>query len=582
MSLVSEDIAKSLNVALQQPLDSKTFFKTISEVKDLGVNSNKAFTYYEGMEIYVLETNTKYIWKEIQFGETGIMGQSYAYPPNTIQNGINYSGRYFNFVEVSGGGLQSLTGLLYFEPIVNIEVKEEEVPEQAMYFGTLDMGAGVVDAALIKNTFVSQSNFEILDNENVGTEIKMFNISNSQYLGHFTISNITFDGYRVLNVIEKGNWDVLADYDIQEVLINVLKPSVYSFELSGTFIIVKKGDKTVANLDLDALVIGGSSTITNISLNDSTGVVTFTFADTSTIDVDFSGVIQADSLLSKESTFPVISSDIYENLFVAKTATGNIGKGFYSADLTTNYTAANFPGFPYPANIDFIVCRYETKNYMLVKKSIFTGKRIFDNPNDVFAFSFFKYKDVTKRSMKKLGYLKVLSRKTDLPGLNANYWALPIWGNAGTSFPLSTSTTAFNELYLVEGVNEKEAYSMVSKVYEEKLSLKKTVTAPYTVKEEDNGLVLCVEAAGNASITVPPLPYGFECGLVQFASDTREISIVASGAANLLKPASKQAKLLEQYASAYIMCNDEFTRASSVVNETTSNSFILLGDLKPA
>lgn len=576
MSLVSEDIAKSLRVATQQPLDAKTFFFTLEELKDLGPESYKAYSYYEGMEVFVLENSTKYVWKEISFGDTGEINQSFAYPPATISNNIDYSERYFNFVKISGSSNVGGTKLFFLEPSVNIEIKEAVAPTQAMYFGKLDIGTGLTDVALVKNTFVSQSNFDLLGDINVGAEIKIINGTNNTYLGHFTISDITFSSYRILNIIEKGDWSLIANYDIQELYIHVVEESLYTADLDGTDFRLFKGTQILVTLPLGDLLVGGDSAIVSGTVN-SVGIVTFTKADSTTFNIDFSGLISADALLSKEGIKPVQGSDLYENIFVTKAMNGILEKGFYSADISTNYTSANFAGFPYPANRDFIACRYNSKFYILVKKTIANGKRIFNNPNDVFGLSFFKYKDITKKSMKKLGYVKILSRKQDLTGLNSGYWAFSVWNNVGGNFPLATATTAFNEFTLVGGVNEIDAYCMVTKIYEEKISLKKSITLPYTIKEEDNGLILCISASSNGSLVVPPLPYGFECGLVPFT--VNEVSLIANGTSIVSSP-DKQNVLSEQYSSAYLMCNDQFTPTSSVVNSTDSTTFVLLGDLK--
>tara|TARA_A100000172_G_C3044260_1_gene111865 strand:- start:50807 stop:52510 length:1704 start_codon:yes stop_codon:yes gene_type:complete len=563
------------------PLDAKSLFETLDEMKDLGEANSKAFTYYEGMISYCVETNETYRWEEVTFGSNGLITPSFVYPPNTIVKGKDYSERIFNFVLDSSQSSGIVKSLFYTEPSVNIEIKEETNPTQAMYFGTLNIGTGVQNVALVSNNFVSQSGFQMLANENVGAEIKMVNGTNNTYLGHFTITENTYGNYRILDIIEKSDWDLLTDYNIQKVFVHVVKPSPYNVEILGTNLVFTKGNQLIYNTDLDNIFGGNVATIADITLDEETGIVTFLFTDNSTITEDFSGILNADGQLSKESFKPVQSSDIYENLFVSKSINGFMEKGFYTADLTTNYNSTSFPGFPYPAGIDFVMCKYESRIYLLVKKDISVGKRIFNKPNDVLGLSFFKYKDNTTKSMQKLAYIKILSRKIALQNLNSNYWAFRLWSNAGTNFPLATPTIAFNEYYYYEGVNEKEAYCMVTKIYEEVLSLKKTVTLPYTIKEEDNGLILHIESNGNNNLIVPLLPIGFECGLVQSASDVNEITIIASSSGvTIRKPADKSTKLLGQYYSAYLMCNNEFTNSTSVVNASLTNEYLLSGDLK--
>lgn len=580
MSNIVSDISSSLRVATMCPLDAKSIFETLDEMKALGEQNSNAFTYYEGMLTYCVETNESYRWEEVTFGSNGLIVPSFVYPPNTVIKGKDYSERIFNFVLDSSQSSGVVKSLFYVEPSVNFEIKENVEPSQAMYFGKLDIGFGSTDVALVSNSFVSQSNFPMLANESVGSEIKIVNGTNNVYLGHFIITEETYGQYRILEIIEKGDWSLLTDYDIQKLYINVLKESEYTLEVLGTNLTFLKGKQLVYNFDLANLYNAGSSTIVDISLNETTGIVTFLFADNSTITEDFSGILNADNVLSKESFKPVQSSDIYENIFVSKATNGFLGKGFYAADLSTSYNSTNFPGFPYPSGIDFVVCRYGTRNYLLIKKDIAVGKRMFDNPNDVFGMSFFKYKDNTKKSMAKVAYIKILSRKESLAGLNSGYWAFRLIGTAGTNIPLSTPTIAFNEYNLINGTNEKEAYCMITKVHEEKIPLRKTVLAPYTITEEDNGLILYVTAVTNANVTVPSLPYGFECGIIQGANDSSEISIVASSGVNIEFPSGKSNVMSGKLYSVYLMPNQDFDVNSSITNNTVTNNFMCLGDLK--
>lgn len=91
------DIANSLRVATQIPLDEKLYFKTTAEAIDL--SNNKPYSYYEGMIIFNLETKIYYIWKERQdASEIGLISFDFEYAANSIANGIDYSGRNFNFM----------------------------------------------------------------------------------------------------------------------------------------------------------------------------------------------------------------------------------------------------------------------------------------------------------------------------------------------------------------------------------------------------------------------------------------------------------------------------------------------------
>lgn len=89
----------------QVPFDRKLHVNTLEELQDLGIGYANAFTYYEDMEVKCIEDHNTYVWREettagetggIAFNEARVLS-SYTYPNNLIANGIDYSGRTFNF-----------------------------------------------------------------------------------------------------------------------------------------------------------------------------------------------------------------------------------------------------------------------------------------------------------------------------------------------------------------------------------------------------------------------------------------------------------------------------------------------------
>jgi len=577
MNSVSADISKSLRLAAQNPLDSKTYFLTLADLIDLGEDNNLAYTYYEGMKVYCLESNKFYFWKEIGFGEEGLISSNFVYPPNTIANGIDYSTRVFNFVVATSG--EVIADLFYIEPSVNIEIKDNPTEiEQAFHFGNMDIGSGLQDYALIKDSFVSQSGYPILANSTVGDEIKIFNASNQKYLGHFILTATKHNNYFVMTIVEKGDWTPEATvFNIQKVIINVLRESDYRITLVNNLINLHRGNEVVGFVDLTALLGGAvGATIVSGVLNPANGIVTFTMSDASSFDVDFSGLLTAEDYLQRNGNLAVKGSDIYQNLFVVKSLNASIGRGYYAADLTTNYTSATLAGFPYPNSRDFVLCKYNNLFYLFVRKDIAVGKRLFSDPNGVLGMSFYKYRDDNEKSMEKLGYFKILTRKQKISSLSNDFWAFPLWNEAGTFLPLAETTGIFNEGGNVEGPNENNAYCFATKIYQENIPLKRSVSAPYTLEEEDNGFVLYI--IGNGAISVPALPYGFECGFVQQAEDSANISIVGASGVTINKANGKSAELAGKYKSAYLASEHFYSPAGSLPN--VSNTFTLLGDLK--
>lgn len=96
---MSLPIMNSLLVNSQLPLDDKTYKVTLAALKDLGTSNQKAFIYYEGMEVYCNENRQKYTWKEVTAEDpAGLLATPFTYPSGSITNGIDYSGRKFNFI----------------------------------------------------------------------------------------------------------------------------------------------------------------------------------------------------------------------------------------------------------------------------------------------------------------------------------------------------------------------------------------------------------------------------------------------------------------------------------------------------
>jgi hypothetical protein len=97
---MANDIPTGLRVPSQVPLDSKAFSLNQTILSNLGVNNNLAFTYFEGLEVTCIQERTKWEWKEVEPGDTLLIGSSFTYPSNWIVEGIDYSNRIFNFVKV--------------------------------------------------------------------------------------------------------------------------------------------------------------------------------------------------------------------------------------------------------------------------------------------------------------------------------------------------------------------------------------------------------------------------------------------------------------------------------------------------
>ena len=96
MSAVN-DIPTGLRVPAQVPLDAKLYVASEASLLNLGIANNLAFTYYEGMIIYCVAERRRYEWREGAVGEVGLLPTGFTYPNPLIVNGIDYSGKTFNF-----------------------------------------------------------------------------------------------------------------------------------------------------------------------------------------------------------------------------------------------------------------------------------------------------------------------------------------------------------------------------------------------------------------------------------------------------------------------------------------------------
>jgi len=106
----SADIPKGFNVPKQVRLDSITGIQNELTLKDLGVGNNLAFKYYEGLKVYCKDEKTEYVWRQVVDLETGLLTSNFVYPTYTAVDGIDYSGKSFNFFLVSNSNTTPANG----------------------------------------------------------------------------------------------------------------------------------------------------------------------------------------------------------------------------------------------------------------------------------------------------------------------------------------------------------------------------------------------------------------------------------------------------------------------------------------
>lgn len=128
MSVFTE-LAASLRVSNQLPLDEKTYFPTLAQMRNLGLADAKAFQYYEYMTVRCVETGIRYTWQEVEFNYSGgVLENNFRYPANVFSNNIDYSLRYFNFVPEGAS-----TGLAIGNPFVIFKGYTEDPENSGSY-----------------------------------------------------------------------------------------------------------------------------------------------------------------------------------------------------------------------------------------------------------------------------------------------------------------------------------------------------------------------------------------------------------------------------------------------------------------
>lgn len=94
----SINLATSITVSSQLPLDGKAYFPTLSSMADLGESDYKAFIYQDSLVVECVENKEQYIWRERLAEDTEeIITGNYTYPAGAISNGFDYSGKIYNF-----------------------------------------------------------------------------------------------------------------------------------------------------------------------------------------------------------------------------------------------------------------------------------------------------------------------------------------------------------------------------------------------------------------------------------------------------------------------------------------------------
>lgn len=100
----TNDIMTGLRVPSQIPLDAKGNCPSETVLKNLGTANHLAFTYEQGLKVYCIAEETRWEWREVRASDgIGLLASHFTYPSGSICNGVDYSGRIFDFFPTMEG-----------------------------------------------------------------------------------------------------------------------------------------------------------------------------------------------------------------------------------------------------------------------------------------------------------------------------------------------------------------------------------------------------------------------------------------------------------------------------------------------
>ena len=279
----SADVPKGFNVPKQVRLDSITGVQNELTLKNLGSGNNLAFKYYEGLKIYCKDEKTEYVWREVIGSETGLLTTHFVYPTYSPVDGINYSGKSFNFFEIASSNITppdgsetklvqgsnvTITGIgTIVNPYIissNSEISETYIEEGDNVVIT---GTGIISDPYIINTNLDDLGIVKTINNEVISPGQSLSIINNEPTG------------KVLVTKEYVQSIIPSTPDGSETKIN--SGSNITITGSGTilnpYIINASNESSVSYINAgDNIEITGSGNISNPYIINSTGIQSVT------------------------------------------------------------------------------------------------------------------------------------------------------------------------------------------------------------------------------------------------------------------------------------------------------------------
>lgn len=213
MGINPNNYPTGFNLPAQFPNDFKVFFKTFAEMIDLGIDSNKAFTYYRGMLSFCLEDNQLYIWepKNARKAQSeGVMPIGFTYPSNTPNAfGIEYANIEYNFFSYR----YNVTGYVNF---LYGTLKQNGTQPPVLSVKSLDIPLDLQIALTYEGVGEFQITHPLFTQPN-DLHIEMPAVSNNSEKLEFVKTSIAEDGTIRISTVDDANVlqnDILFDHPI--------------------------------------------------------------------------------------------------------------------------------------------------------------------------------------------------------------------------------------------------------------------------------------------------------------------------------------------------------------------------------
>jgi hypothetical protein len=110
-------LSEGFSVRSQSPIDDRLVISTAADVATLG--SSDPYRFYEGMRVWVMDTNTEYVWREVVGSEAGgLVTVDFTYPVSVEEAGVIYDGRVFNFFATGTVSVPATSTVAVFSAVV--------------------------------------------------------------------------------------------------------------------------------------------------------------------------------------------------------------------------------------------------------------------------------------------------------------------------------------------------------------------------------------------------------------------------------------------------------------------------------